>query len=65
MKYLLICDRCGNKEGSDGTQVNLAKIVNHANVPGVAKRQPKFRCPKCGFMFRLVKNEKSNKDNIS
>ena|SRR5579859_7172744 len=66
MKYMLICNNCGQKHFTNGndisnlTEVKTAPLPRHAD--GVNKEiqevTRKFRCSHCGMLLKVVKLEK-------
>jgi DNA-directed RNA polymerase subunit RPC12/RpoP len=71
MKYMLICSNCGNKFFSDGKSmpfVELPVAPTPLRANGVTKETKQFskktKCPKCGYLFRVVKLEEKKDDKI-
>lgn len=62
MKYMLICDSCGQKHFTDGSDVSGLVELKTAPLPkradGVDKTTmelpKKFKCYNCGMLFRII-----------
>lgn len=63
MKYMLICQHCGHKHFTDGSdttdliEVPTASPPKHANGTSkdICDLPKKFKCYKCGYVFKIVK----------
>ena len=72
-KYMLICSSCNNKHFTNGHdvgdlffEVKTAPPPKHAD--GVNKETQdmprKFRCPQCGYIFKIVKLKQETPEDI-
>jgi hypothetical protein len=79
MKYLLLCNHCGNKVFTNGSPEELKDLVQVAVSPlpkrangkdkATMEQLKKFKCQKCGYIFHIVKltagSEKSKEENTN
>jgi DNA-directed RNA polymerase subunit RPC12/RpoP len=63
MKYMLLCNICGNKLFTDGKDLSGLSEVATAPTPkrgdGKSKetinQKKKLKCPQCGYLLHIVK----------
>ena len=68
MKYMLFCLHCTNKVFTDGKDLNFLAEVQLSDIPkrwdgkdkSVFKQRRKFKCDKCGYIFKIVELPKEN-----
>ena len=63
MKYMLLCNHCGNKVFTDGKELGGLVEVPTAPIPKrgdgknkeTVNQKKKLKCPKCGYLLHIVK----------
>lgn len=63
-RYLFICEHCSNKlffskysEIENLIKVEKPSIQKTIHKKEQVKQKPKYKCPKCGYLFKLISNE--------
>jgi hypothetical protein len=67
--YLLICQNCGQKHFTDGSNLDgLVEVKNNADLMKPNKEiyplPRKFRCNSCGYLFKTTKIIEEKKKEI-
>lgn len=66
MRYMLICNNCGQKHFTNGANLDLFEVKTAPlpkNANGLSKEMydlPKrYKCYNCGMLFKIVKNKEA------